>query len=410
MACSGSCRKVVRCVLAFASSLAALWAVDCASSMAAARAAGDAASRSGQVAVVQKKAGSVLFVLDASAAWMTQYVDPRVRQQLNHAGWQVGHCNLSDLTWKLLHQFNVVVLCRVPQSTPRPGDRTGFDTALDKKAAMLYHFVRGGGGLLLLHDESYDRVYITEDRFLKPLGARILEEGVSDSQHQWRQNNFLRYWFAWTSNITRHNAITRGVRRIWYPEGISATDFQDYTCPVVTNSAWRVLARGMPSARSYRAAAGKVPASETFRAAPPILASRTFGQGRIVVFASHSTFTLQSGYQTIWQGIVMSRGADHRASDTGKMLFNALSWLAQPSLASGKLGGYRQPPETKITRGPQPAPAYQPNPPPPYEHQHTFKGLIGAHTSLSDGYGTVAQWAADSWTAAIGAWDQLSAG
>ncbi len=390
----GNCRNYFRCLLVFASSLAALWAVDRVSSMAIARAAGDATSRSGQVAVVQKNAGSVLFVLDASAYWMSQYVDQHVKEQLDRAGWQVGHCNLPDLTRKMLHQFNVVVLCRVPQSTPQTGDRTGLGTALDQKAAMLYHFIRSGGGLLLLHDESYNQVYITEDRFLKPLGARILLEGVSDPQHQWRQNNYLRYWFAWTSNITAHNAITRGVRRIWYPEGISATDFQDYTCPVVTNSAWRVLARGMPSARSYRAAAGKVPASETFRTAPPILVSRSYSAGRVVIFASHSTFTLQSGYQTIWQGIVMSRGAEKRPSNTGRMLFNALGWLAEPSLKSGKLGGFIQPPQAKIATGPQPAPAYQPNPPPPYEQQRTFTGLIGAHTALSDGQGTVAQWAA----------------
>ena len=347
-------------------------------------------------ASLASKKKAVLFVLDASAYWMTQYTDPQVKMELNQAGWQVGRCDLPDLTWNLLRKFNAVVLCRVPQNIPQAGAKTVGTTALDQKAAILYRFIKSGGGLLLLHDESYDQVYITENRFLKPLGAKIINQQITDPKHQWRQSNYLRYWFAWTNNITPHNPVTKGVHTIWYPEGWSQRGGR-YTCPVVTNSKWKVLARGMASAYSYRLVTGsKGGVREMFHTAPPILASRTFGQGRIVVFASHSTFTLQSGYQTIWQGIVMSRGADHRASDTGKMLFNALSWLAQPSLASGKLGGYRQPPETKITRGPQPAPAYQPNPPPPYEHQHTFKGLIGAHTSLSDGYGTVAQWAAEA--------------
>ncbi len=336
---------------------------------------------------------AVLFV---SGGGVSQYVDPRVKVELNHTGWQVGRCALPDLTWGALRKFNVVVLERMPQNVPQAGPAGGNwvgDTPLDQKAGLLYRFMRTGGGVLLLHDESYDEVYVTENRFLKPLGAKIINEQVTDPKHEWHQPNYLQYWFAWTNNITPHNPVTEGVRTLWYPEGWSQRHAR-YTCPVVANSYWTVLARGMVSAYSYRAAAGVKPRSETFRSAPPILVSRSYGTGRMVIFSSHSTFTLQSGYFTTWQGIVMARGAEKRPSQTGRMLFNALVWLAKPSLTSGQLGGYHQPPRPKIAAKPQAAPAYHPNPPPGYELGDTFKGLIGAHSDLSNGHGTVAQWAA----------------
>lgn len=336
-------------------------------------------------------ARSVLFVLQAKP-WMDQYVDPAVKSELNKQGWQVGTAETGDLTWDLLRQFNVVVLCRIPADTPQDGG-AARGALLDQKAPLLYRFVQAGGGLLLLHDESYDQVYITENRFLKPLGAEIVNEQVTDLEHAWRQPDYLQYWFAWTTDVTPGHPITEGVHTLWYPLGYD--DRHDRkTSPLILDSSWTVLAKAMPTAFSYRSTSGTgfgaAGEHKTISASPPILAARSYGQGRAALFPSHSTFTLQSGRHTIWQEIVLSRGDGRRPSDTGRMLFNAMAWLGEPSATAKDLGGFRQPAARR--KGAEPAPIYRPERQPAYQ-AHTFRGLIGAHSAVSDGDGTVAEWA-----------------
>ena len=335
---------------------------------------------------VAARSPSVLFALNAKP-WIDQYVDPQVKVSLNQSGWAVGSTEFNALSWEQLRKFNVLVLCRLTQERKSDRDKP---TTLETKAPILQRFLDGGGGLLLLHDESYDRAYEPVCRFLEPFGAKILNEQVTDPEHQWHQPDFLQYWFAWTTDVAAGHPITDGVRTLWYPEGHSPAGDRK-TCPLQVDASWTVLARAMPSAYSFRAAKGPLPEQKSITSAPPILAARVVGAGRMVLFSSHSTFTLQAGHHKIWENIVWERGDSQHASDTGRMLFNAMTWLAEPSRQSVLLGGFTQPAEPKpssdVERIEKPGkqPAMQAG---------TFRGLIGAHSRLSDGEGTVGEWAA----------------
>ena len=329
---------------------------------------------------------AVLFALEAKP-WIDQYVDPQVKAELNRRGWAVGTTEVSGITWPGLKTFNVVVLCRLAR------DREGKDpgsTLLELKSPLLQRFLESGGGLLLLHDEAYERTHGPTNRFLKPLGAEIIDEQVTDPQHQWRQTDFLQYWFAWTTDLAAGHPITQGLQTLWYPEGHSPSGDRK-TCALRLNASWTVLARGMSSAYSIRAAKGPLPQQKSVASAPVLAAARSVDKGRMVLFSSHSTFTLQAGHHTIWQDIVLSRGDGQRASDTGRMLFNALEWLAEPSRQAGSLGGFVEPPPPQHEPAPE---AVDKTGKQPDVQAGTFRGLIGAHSKLSVGEGTVAQWAA----------------
>ncbi|MGB9607210.1 MAG: hypothetical protein ACPL7E_01600, partial [bacterium] len=190
-----------------------------------------------------------------------------------------------------------------------------------------------------------------------------------------------KFAFAKTENISPH-PITEGVKTIWYPTGWM---YNMATVPIEADPNWTILVRGSETSQSVVGfpddpEAKKVP---TIPSAPPFIACRNFGKGRIVAFSSHPTFWIEVPYHRLWgYGFVYKNG------DALKLLENALHWLAEPSLKEGKFGGYTPspaPPAVPVEAPTQPAPQS------PSWQRNIFKGLIGAHTYYSDGYGSVAQ-------------------
>ena len=105
---------------------------------------------------------------------------------------------------------------------------------------------------------------------------------------------------------------------------------------------------------------------------------------------------------------VLAAGAKGRPSDMGRMLRNLIGWLAAPSLSgAGGLGGYVTPAGKLISPNEGPATLAQfaettydyrvgalEGVDPADHTKRTYRGLIGAYTSNSEGEGTVAQFAA----------------
>ncbi|MBU4401074.1 MAG: hypothetical protein KKE86_17310, partial [Planctomycetes bacterium] len=130
---------------------------------------------------------------------------------------------------------------------------------------------------------------------------------------------------------------------------------------------------------------------------PALYAIREVGAGRMGLTVLWPIFTVYGGTTWIHDGAVLDKGLARRASDFGRLFANTLRWLAEPSLKSGKLGGYVQDPKQLVNPNFRRKPdeffgqfdSYQ-NPTPP---GRVFKGLIGARTAYSTGKGAVAEYA-----------------
>lgn len=328
-----------------------------------------------------------------SLGFFTPYVgrtvDPIYKQKLTAAGYRVGSVEYQDVTDKSLHPFNLVVV----QWAPGEGG-THTNAVWDARIPVLLRYAKAGGGLLITCENSYGSEKAL-NRLLKPLGAEVLPEGVVDDKNSFQQDNFLQYHFTRTGNIAHNSPVTAGINSFIYP-GMYSTSAAYGTLPLRLSPDWQPLIQGEETAHS---------SSGTIPHAPVLAASRTYGLGRIVVMAMHTTFFFNSGYHQIWEQISMEKG--HGA----QFLDNAYRWLAAPSIQSHTFGGYRAGMEAKAAPKQAPlAPEAVENTdlydqilaaptrpvvrhvPDSEEHWNDYVGLIGAHTALSTGQGTVQEY------------------
>jgi hypothetical protein len=222
----------------------------------------------------------------------------------------------------------------------------------------------------------------------------------------------------WTENVTHDpsvSAITDGVRALWYPAQPKYNNAQggplwlgpDWTPVVFATSTTSTVAHNLATT-SYTPLP---PKNQIFQrltpvAAPPLMGVRTYEKARVALFNQWHQFTWGSGTRWLYDSQVLSKGANGRPSDFGKLLTNTLAWLAAPSLSSTQLGGYVMPADKlqdpnsaaavveaykefhssytnkQLADGPGP------------DGKKMFRGLIGARSSLSSGRNTVAEIAA----------------
>ncbi len=102
-------------------------------------------------------------------------MEPQYRHELQAAGYEVCRCRYSDITPDLLRRFNVVIMDWAPQAS----DKSGCDNFLSKRS-LIRDFMKQGGGVLLLYENSYDMNYQAPNEFLKEYGAGIINEGLVD--------------------------------------------------------------------------------------------------------------------------------------------------------------------------------------------------------------------------------------
>jgi hypothetical protein len=334
---------------------------------------------------------SKIAVLVCDSPWIEErfIIDRHLKSILEKDDFTVAAVHYADVNPDFLRKFNVVVINWPVLIRAYGDDPKGHE----EKWQMFEQFVREGGGLLLFgyhagNPDSFDNT----NQYIKRFGIRYLPQAIIEndpnkcalpepSKAVLAIDYGRKFSFAKTENITPHS-VTKGVRTIWYPTGWM---YNMATLPIEANPNWTILVRGSDTAQSVVGfpddpEAKKVP---TIPSAPPFIACRDFGKGRIVAFASHPTFWMEVPFHRLWgYGFVYKNG------DALQLLKNILHWLAEPSLKEGKLGGYQPSPPPPFK--PVEAPA-QPAPQAPSWQRNIFKGLIGAHTSYSDGYGTVAQ-------------------
>jgi hypothetical protein len=190
--------------------------------------------------------------------------------------------------------------------------------------------------------------------------------------------------------------VTAGVTRLAFPR-------RDITEALAYDPTWAVVVSGEKTAKSYvidpldnNLHDGQV---GTYSSAPPLVAVREFGKGRIVFISTPPLHAILNFGNPLWPGTVETTGdpATHRPSDGHRLLVNALRWAAEPSQNIAGLGGRQVPKTARPIQWPAEirvaAPSSRPRSFPPKDPVAPKRGLIGVHSSYSDGKGSPAEYA-----------------
>ena len=321
--------------------------------------------------------------------------DPMLGQRLAQSGVALETTIFNPaLTAAYLKRFQVVLLLGFPDER-RAGPHAAM---LRRQLAALQRFVSDGGGLLYLHAPrwSLGRQTASINRWLVHHGARVLRQQVME-QRASRQHRAagLRTVLGWTANFGR-GRLTRGLGGLLYPMGHSA--WHNFTQPLQVDRRWTVVLRGGSTARSVKTHnsgdTARLRISPGSHAkAPPLLALRSVGRGRLALWPVASSCLWQDAFHQRWgSGLLMQGSAGALRSDGQALLLRVLYWLGRSRLPDKSGPGSRagsgpatqpgvSPPVTKRVRGLdwdriRPAGRFLP--------RH-YVGLIGAQSDLSVG-------------------------
>jgi hypothetical protein len=298
----------------------------------------------------------------------------------------------------LLGKFNVTVIDTPFDSSIMDLGPQRQQTAAAARRALEKYLAEGGGVLLILQAVRYpgDKDQDYANLILQGLGVEMLHEGVFDQKRRFSApiaSIFQPEGFFWTENVVKGHPVTAGVRCLCLPQ------YHNGSTPGVValqlSPEWQVLVRGEQSAQSYAVTREHVTdyaQPGTFRTAPPIVAVRSFGKGRVLAFSVPARSVHANYGVPGWNMIVETAGdrAANRASDGAKLVLNGLRWLAETSRDNPALGTFRTGAIAAVEfrksidwdewRFPAPTKG--------------VRGILGARTALGDGQGTVAEYAA----------------
>lgn len=314
----------------------------------------------------------------------------------------------AEQIYNQLSKFNVVHI-----DTTSEGVGPVFDEKAKRSAKEISNglkkYVEEGGGLLIAvqsvrYPNDKDEQYWNE--VLKVFGIEILHEGVFDKTREYEAKLLNKEKFFFTQNISSH-PVTEGVKCLYLPlhnyypgPGVVAIKY---------SKDWKIIVRGEKEAKSYKSGTTTNPniinlnTPGTYKSRPPIVAVREFGKGRIVSYPLPKLFTGLNYLNPLWEGTVEDRGdpSSGRKSYSMKLQINAYRWLAEPSMKMGKFGTYKFKPYKRV-KFPESvnwdkykfSQAYKREGDewlvePAKLGKSMVKGIVGAHTSYTDGKGTV---------------------
>jgi hypothetical protein len=303
------------------------------------------------------------------------------------------HDTNPDRILKLLREFNVMVV-----DTPFDdsiGDLGGDKprTAAAARKALEAYLTEGGSALVILQAVRYpgdmDQDYA--NLILEGLGVKMLHEGIYDKQQAFTTpiaSIFQPEGFFLTENVTPGHPVTEGVKRLALPQYHNGK-----TPGVVTpqlSPDWQVLVRGEQTAQSYVVTREHVTDYGhvgTYPSAPPIVAVRGFGKGRVMIFSVPARSVHTNYGVPGWNMIVESAGnaAANLPSDGARLVLNGIKWLAETSQGNPNLGTFEIKPVARVQF---PASVEWDSRPFPAPVQGV-RGILGAKTALSEGTGTV---------------------
>ncbi|MBQ6470396.1 MAG: hypothetical protein IJJ33_00300, partial [Victivallales bacterium] len=293
----------------------------------------------------------------------------------------------------LLREFNVVWVRAYDEGIRvLNDDKRAYATRLGE---VLAAYVQEGGGLLL--EPSAVRYPSNDDErywniVLESFGLHQKHEGLSAGKHD-RSLECKTGWksrFFFTDSIALH-PVTAGVRGIWVP--VQSYTHYAATPLIACDEGWKVIVDGgqnggsVPGDPHTNAICLDVTGSVSSHA--PVVAVREFGKGRVLVLPIHRIHTGDNLGKPSWAHIVETRGAEGLPSDLMLLLTNAVKWLAQPNLDKPGFGTWSPKPFRKIAF---PASVEFDSVMFKSDASPCAVGIIGAHSSLSDGGSTVAEY------------------
>jgi len=355
---------------------------------------------------------SILFCTPKGVA-LRPYLDLDWVGEIHNLGFQPDFTESStELNWDRVSQYNVLVLYGVPEQDegernflfPREGPR------LDEYVRLVERYLDAGGGVLMMvHTDNADEGLRT---LIEPWGARLpLEFYIETDESRIEQMPRMRgHEPIMRVDSILPSPITQGVRNLWLPYGEHYN--ASWTGPISVSDDWQVVVKGTPTSHTI-----PIDLTKTGIEAQPdplvrpggvkepdLMAIREYKNGRIFLAAHEVPFSIGSGTQWLFNRRCLSRGMNGIESDVEQLILNTFRWLAEPSQASGAVGGYRAttrrltPPNLRKGAKEKFEQTYwstdeqrlhRSNPADP-----VFRGLIGAQTEISGAKGSVAEYAA----------------
>ncbi len=304
-------------------------------------------------------------------------------QRLKLAGAEVRPGALARLTWEQASRFHVIIAIDDPEPQPPPAGPGPVE--------VLGKFVKAGGSLLF-----FKNYYGSDgaDQYLAPFGASLPHEIVQDPAHTWKSPLGFNFTYGYTTKVTPGDPVIEAVKTIWYP---AQHGYMNHTWPIKVDNNWKVLVTAEPEASSIWV--GGLHEEEkwkpgTYASAPPLIASRAYGQGAIVLVGI-SPFEMFMGQGLpAYMDILLEKGNGMLPSDTGRLYTNAMNWLGARALAAVQAA----PAEDRLGQGDLPPldPGFAAASVPDWTKDVTggdwctnpARGVIGAHSTLSDGKAT----------------------
>lgn len=335
----------------------------------------------GALAMGGERAGrrpAVLFAAGVHAGY--------VARPLHAMGFELDACKGGQVAERLATgKFNVVVTDSLNEA--------------DRKAVQ--EFVAAGGGALVCNPGPHrSGDWTATNQWQASLGARPRWEVLVDSEPGNVARDPMGCRLSWSNNVAApFNEGVRGVLTLLW----AGTTGCEPPMSFDLSADWTAVVRGADSMRSkpdIRHDEYLQPwmPKEPGPAAPPLLAIRQAGKGRIAVGAIRYYWIFTPPSHCPTAEAMLSAGAGEKPSDWLKVFANVLRWLAEPSLKEGKGGATT--PEAVLN---PPVQVWPIQPPRDWTKQAAIRdikdqgqtpGLIGARTALSSGTGSVADYVA----------------
>lgn len=336
---------------------------------------------------------SVLFVLTPIEAFGKLAYS--AAQEWHSAGFEIDQCSPDEVTWDKIRGFNVLVL----QGMGKTENDYELLPYMQRNEQLYQRFLEQGGGIFFdPHCAEAPTPIPPIWSFGDKYGVVPLLEEIHDPPNR-RVVGGWRVRLSYTDEIASH-PTTEDVTGIWYP--IERGKIYPYTMPLVLDDNWQVLIETEDTASSvpYSTYASPIDArarAQGYEGKIPICAAREFPSGgRMIAFGLYPAFCFSDPFAPALEQVSIRQGLEGKPSGLHDFLVQSLRWLAEPSLASGTLGG--APTNQEVLKNP-----YMLEPE-RFDRQidwegldfgappDSYRGLIGARTVISGGQGTVADY------------------
>lgn len=304
------------------------------------------------------------------------------------------------------HDFHVVWLMVEHEAYP---NLRGNVLDPDVVGEALKAYVAAGGGLVIQHspgrypEAGADKYW---DTAFAHLGMTRLHEEIVDLANA---TNWGRRMIFHTDRLKPH-PVTDGVPGLWLAARNDVRTGHGGTWgthAIVYSPEWETVVETAPTAKSYckdkDTNALDYGCVGRFTAGGPVVAVRTLGKGRVVSIGIHKdNGAWMYGIDT-WPNVTERGEVCGRRTDTVKLVENALKWAAEPAEAIAGFTDGAKP----FLRNAEPyvmSPELGNLPPEnrrwksgaPWKFPKGVEGVIGLHSSLSDGESSVAEYAAEA--------------